>query len=115
MRVLTAILLLSGAISVCPASVDDSADSPKEVALALARKAARARKSGEDAQAYIFYSEAAALQPKNRKFKSLMDSLQTSAARQSKPRLPATPAGADGHVILDPSQIFDSATAREIA
>ena len=77
-----ALLLIAGAAA---AAVDTTADSPKEVAMAIARKARRAEKAGKSAQAYIFYSEAAALQPRNRRYRSKMELLRTDASRQSKP------------------------------
>ena len=100
-------------------------DSPKEQAAALAKKAKKAAKSREQANAYLLYSEASALQPANKKLKEKMDTLQSRAALQSKP-LPAVVSGsADAdpdseasdleHPILAPEDVFDSITARDFA
>lgn len=97
------------------AAVDTSRDSPKELARALGRKAARAEKNGDSAQAYILYSEAAALQPTNRRLKSRMELLRTGAVKQSKPSSAASAASSEQHVVLLPEQIFDSLTERELA
>ena len=106
----------------CPtvsASINTAEDSPKELAQSIARKAARAEKAGEDAQAFIYYSEASALQPRNRKYKGKLVALQTRAARQSKPQPPAAPpvdsANPPAAVVLDPADVFDSMTERELS
>src|ERR1041385_8170079 len=52
-------------------------DSPKEQAAALAKKAKKAAKASKDAEAYILYSEASAMQPRNMKLKEKMESLQS--------------------------------------
>src|ERR1700743_2733785 len=85
--------LLTANICLEPAAFGSSGqeDSKKEQAAALAKKANRAGKSGEPANAYLFYSEASALQPSNRKLKQKMQSLQTRAALQSPPVPPETP------------------------
>ncbi len=120
-----ALLLLVGAVC-AQASVNTAADSPKELAMALARKAARSEKAGKNAEAYIFYSEAAALQPRNRRYKSKMTLLQTRAAQESKPRPrpekaevekkvdTTAPADLPG-VGIGPDDVFDSMTEREMA
>jgi general secretion pathway protein D len=90
------------------------ADSPRETAAALARKAKRAAKSSRDADAYLFYSEAAALQPKNSKLKAKMEALQSRAALQSRP-VPGAGSGGESSVELSPKDVFDSLTAREFA
>ena len=95
-------------------------DSLRDQAAALARKAKRAAKSNREADAYLFYSEASAMQPKNRKLRAKMEALQSRAALQSKP----TPGGSSAAGILDPDSIppvidpedvFSSITAREAA
>src|SRR5580698_2750193 len=58
-------------------------DSPKEKAAALAKKARKAVKSNKEADAYLLYSEAAAMQPGNRKLKAKMEALQSRAALQA--------------------------------
>ena len=66
---------------------------PKEQAAALAKKAKKAARSGQPADAYLLYSEAAALQPKNKKLKAQMEALQARAAAQSPPVVPGAVAG----------------------
>jgi len=86
--------------------------------MALARKAARSEKAGEDAQAYIFYSEAAALQPRNRRYRSKMTVLQTRAAKQSKPQprpIPGQISQDVPPVELSVEDAFDSLTEREMS
>src|SRR5579883_1475606 len=51
-------------------------DSPAETAAALAKKAKKSLKAGDSTEAYIFYSEASALQPKNRRYRTRMEALQ---------------------------------------
>ncbi|MES1261360.1 MAG: hypothetical protein ABUS49_06440, partial [Acidobacteriota bacterium] len=108
--------------ALAPAAVNTAGDSPKELAMALAKKARRAEKADEPAQAYLYYAEASALQPRNRRYKGKMASLQTRAARQSKPQpRPETgaPEGTDPDLLpspgLGPDDVFDSMTAREMA
>lgn len=103
----------------------DTGDSPKELALAFARKAKKAQKSGHNAQAYIFYAEALALQPANRDYRREMDSLQTRAAleskRESAPALPNPDHPEADETAEAPApeipieEAFDSLTAREMA
>jgi general secretion pathway protein D len=107
-----ALLLLAGTAA---AAVDTTADSPKEVAMAIARKARRAEKAGKSAQAYIFYSEAAALQPRNRRYRSKMELLRTDATRQSKPVPRVTAEPSSGELPPLPGEVFDSLTARDLA
>jgi general secretion pathway protein D len=92
-------------------------DSPKEQAAVLAKKAKKAAKSSHEADAYLLYSEAAALQPANKKLKGKMEALQSRAALESKPVLAES---ADDDTILVPASfapedVFDSVTAREFA
>ncbi len=96
-------------------------DSPKEQAAALAKKARKAAKSGQQANAYLLYSEAAAMDPKNKKLTGKMETLKSRAALQSKP-VPAV-ADADAasdasdlpHPVFAPEDVFDSITARDFA
>jgi type II secretory pathway component GspD/PulD (secretin) len=96
-------------------------DSPKEQAAALAKKAKKAAKSSQAADAYLLYSEAAAMQPSNKKLKQKMEALQSRAALQSKP-VPAasegidpTPGSPDMPPSFAPEDVFDSLTARDYA
>jgi general secretion pathway protein D len=91
-------------------------DSPREQAMALAKKARRAEKSGHNADAYILYSEAAAIETQNPAYRAKMQVLQSRAALEAK----ATPAeaenaGAGAETPLTPEDVFDSLTARELA
>jgi general secretion pathway protein D len=95
-------------------------DSPRDQAAALVRKAKRAAKASREADAYLFYSEASAMQPKNRKLKAKMESLQSRAALESKP----VPGGNQAEIAIDPASvppviapedIFTSLTAKEAA
>jgi len=101
-----------------PGAANSGADSPKELALALARKAKKAERAGRNAQAYIYYAEAVALQPANRAYKSHMELLQTRANRES----PSVPRKPDESEVATPQatvpaieDVFDSLTAREMA
>lgn len=82
--------------------------------MALAKKARRAEKAGHNADAYLLYSEASALQRKNTKYQAKMATLQSLAAAEAQ-ALPATvgtdtlPAPKD----LPDSDVFDSLSARE--
>lgn len=92
-------------------------DSSKEQAAALAKKAKKAAKSSHEANAYLLYSEASALQPANKKLKVKMEALQSRAALESKPVLPES---ADDDTLLAPAifapeDVFDSITARGFA
>jgi hypothetical protein len=97
------------------ASKSDSADSPKELAMAMAKKAKRAQKAGHNAEAYLLYSEAAAIDPKTRSYHARMEVLQTRATKESKPQpLPGSESQlppAD----LSPDDVFDSLTEKEMA
>jgi type II secretory pathway component GspD/PulD (secretin) len=99
-------------------------DPPGEQAKALARQASRAAKARHNAQAYILYSEAAAMQPKNKRYRGRMESLQSRAALEAKsaPSGPPVSAADDdsakrAEVAPEPpaEDAFDSITARELA
>ena len=107
--------LLAAAFSL--SQISHSLDSPSETAAAFAKKAKKALKKGDSAQAYIFYSEASALQPKKRQYRARMEALQTRAIRESKSSS-APSAGPDRdteHHELATEDVFDSLTARDIA
>lgn len=93
-------------------------DSPKEKAAALAKKAKKAFKSGHPADAYVLYSEAAALRPNDPKLKLRMQSLQARATSESPPVVPELPDDTD--LDLSPTEltaegVFDSLTEAEYA
>src|SRR5712671_1766528 len=97
-----------------PAALEDS---PGDLALSLVRKAKRAKASGDFTQAYLYYSEAAALQPRNRKYRAAMEGMQARAAGQSHPVLDADVGQALPPAIADLPQPdpFDSITERELS
>jgi hypothetical protein len=95
-------------------------DSPKEQTAALVKKAKRAAKANKNADAYLLFSEAAAMQPGNRKLKQKMEALQSRAALESSPVPPPAAAGSDATdaavaLPLAPENVFDSLTAAEMA
>jgi len=113
---LLAVAILCG---VCRGSSGQE-DSPKEQAAAYARKAKKALKNSKNADAYLLYSQAVALEPNNRKLRAKMEALQSRAGLQAK----ASPAPAADTTPVDPSllpdslapeDVFDSITAREFA
>jgi general secretion pathway protein D len=103
-----------------------ASDSPKEEAMELARKARRAEKAGHNAEAYLLYSEASALQRRNAKYETKMVALQARAVAEAKPAQ-APAADVTGHSekalaeqdlpdqALPAEDAFDSVTAREVA
>jgi type II secretory pathway component GspD/PulD (secretin) len=103
------------AVVASAADRSQGADSPKELAMALARKAKKADKAGESAQAYIYYAEALALQPANRGYKSGMAKLQTRATAQSKAAHPPSDGLVLSDIDLTPDAVFDSMTEKELA
>src|SRR5579863_862411 len=112
--VFVGLLLCAGAALLGSSGQEDSL---KEQAAALAKKARKAAKSNEAANAYLLYSEASALQPANKKLKTKMETLQSRAALQSKP-VPAVSEDIDPLLALPPlapEDVFDSLTAREYA
>ncbi len=60
-------------------------------ASSLYRQAQKAEKAGEVVQAYLFYAQAAALEPANRKYWARSQALRTRAALQTKLMPPAIP------------------------
>lgn len=116
-RVLLSVLLLTSASQ---AGFDDP---PSELALVLVRKAKAAEKSGDLAQAYVYYSQASALQPRNNSYRKRASALMLRGASQIKKE--STPAAAVPVPSADPDEgffagtppadLFDSITARELA
>jgi general secretion pathway protein D len=98
-------------------------DPPSELATVLARNAKRAQKAGDLAQAYVYYSQASALQPKNRGYRKHAAALQAAGAKQIQAAAPAEPLpGADQahdgevrHAFVPSDLLFDSLTERQIA
>jgi type II secretory pathway component GspD/PulD (secretin) len=105
----------------------DFEDPPSELASVLVKKAKRAEKAGDLAEAYVYYSQASALQPRNRGYRSAAAALQVRGAAQIKtasaPPI-AAPAAVGPGVDTDPvirhasppaDALPDSLTARELA
>jgi type II secretory pathway component GspD/PulD (secretin) len=99
-------------------------DSPREQSAALAKKARKAARSGKSADAYLLYSEASAIEPKNRKLAARMQALQARATSQSPPVVPenstgtapdAAPDTATLPPVFAPEDVFDSITASQFA
>src|SRR6185437_7912641 len=102
-------------------------DPPSELALVLVRKAKSAEKTGDLAQAYVYYSQASALQPRNKSYRKRASALMLRGASQIKKEsspavaaavpTPATdPSGDEGYFAgTPPADLFDSITARELA
>jgi general secretion pathway protein D len=101
----------------------DFEDPPSELATVLARKAKRAEKAGDLAQAYVYYSQASALQPKNKGYRKHAEALKVAGAKQIEDASGAAPLpeadkirdGEVHHAFLPPDLLFDSVTARQIA
>ena len=81
----------------------------------LARKARRAEKAGHEDDAYLLYSEASALQPRNKKYKAQMELLQSRADREAKVMPPNTSDAGTAPPMVIPEEVFDSITAKELA
>src|SRR5207248_6588977 len=91
-------------------------DSTREQALALVKKARRAEKAGHNVDAYVLYSEAAALETANPKYRAKMQLLQSRAALEAK-AVPADSGDSDANSepAVAPEDVYDSLTAREYA
>src|SRR5579863_9333523 len=72
------------ALAFSAAIAADFEDPPSELATVLVRKAKNAQKSGDLAQAYVYYSQASALQPRNRGYRTAATALQARGAAQIK-------------------------------
>jgi general secretion pathway protein D len=88
---------------------------PPPAASELAREAREAEAKDRISEAYLLYTQASALSPGNRSYRTHADALRTRAALLSKPletnSAQSTPASADA----DPEPYFDNLTARELA
>jgi general secretion pathway protein D len=107
---------LSLVLTVCATFLfasDAAKDSPKDEAKALARKAKRAQKAGHDSEAFLFYSQAAARLPGDKKYKALMESLRASGGKEANAGAPESSNEDDDYLPVE--EIFDSLTARELA
>ena len=106
-------------------------DPPSELALVLVSKAKRAEKAGDLAEAYVYYSQASALQPRNKGYRARAAMLQRLGAAQIKSATatgaPLDSAGSNSalplsatdaevhHSAFAPEDVFDSITARELS
>src|ERR1700679_4091540 len=118
-RVSACMLAAGLAVGSCPGQ-SGQADSPKEQAAALAKKAKKAARSGHAADAYLLYSEASAAAPKNKKLKVGMQALQGRATSQSPPVTPGAGStendpdtSPSAPPVFAPEDVFDSLTAAE--
>lgn len=84
-------------------------------ASSAARAAHKAERKGQVSQAFLLYSRASALQPKNRKFRAKAASLQTRALIASHVEPPPLAEPTEPDVLVEPAQYFDSLTARDFA
>lgn len=120
-RRVSACIVMAGLMAGACFGQGGQADSPKEQAAALAKKAKRASRSGHAAEAYLLYSEASAAAPKNKRLKAQMEALQSRAASQSPPVIPAAgdeenePDASAAPPVFAPEDVFDSLTAAEYA
>lgn len=116
MRVcLTAAILMACALGTLSAGVDDTADSPKELAMAIARRARKAEKSGHYSQAFVLYSEAAAMRPEQRKYRTAMEKMRPLAAGESKSAQSGDKSRTPPPDGIPMEDWFDSFTEREVA
>ncbi len=120
--------LFAALMLVLPAGAADlDADPPSELAALLVKKAKRAEKAGEIGEAYVYYSQASALQPRNKGYRKQAAALKLRGAAQLKSAAQKSDAPiADStslsaatdpvvHHALAPELMFDSLTAREVA
>jgi hypothetical protein len=113
-----AIILAAGLAAGACFGFGGQEDSSKEQAAALVGKAEKAAKANRAADAYLLYSQASALEPKNATLAGRMEALQSRAALQAKAVPPANPADAEAPPPapeLAPEDVFDSLTAAEYA
>jgi len=116
---------LLGLVCLTAQAANFGEDPPSELALVLVRKAKLAEKAGDTGDAYIYYSQASALQPKNRGYRDRAAALKIRGAAQVKatstPATDAKPADADitdpieHHAGLPDDLLFDSITMRELS
>jgi hypothetical protein len=107
--------LAAAALSPLSAGVDDSADSPKELAMAMARKARKAEKSGHYSQALVLYSQAFAIRPEERNYRASLERLRPLAAEESKSAQAGGNSPAHAPKDIPPEDLFDSFTEKEVA
>lgn len=82
----------------------------------LYKRGRKAEKAGEFAQAYLLYSEAAALEPGTGIYSLRAHALQSRAGKQAKlvPKIEAgKEAAAEPEVVVDPLPVFESPTAKD--
>lgn len=104
-------------------AADFGEDPPSELALVLVRKAKLAEKAGDIADAYVYYSQASALQPKNRGYRARAAALQARGAVRPEPPTATAPAKASApdadpiehHASMPADLMFDSLTMRELS
>lgn len=90
-------------------------DPPSELAAVLVRNAKRAEKAGDLAKAYVYYTQASAIQPRNRGYRAKAAELQVRGAAQIKKASTSEPIDSGSGASLPPENLFESLTAREMA
>ena len=102
--------VLLAALSLCLASLCCASEASQ-----AAKAGRKAERKDQVSQAYLQYSRAAALKPKNRKYRAKVAALETRAAIASKVEAPMLPGPGFDDVMAEPEQYFDSLTARDFA
>ncbi len=110
--VLSPVLCLIAAFAPAVRAAGFDQDPPSELASALVKKAKKAQKAGDIGQAYVYYSQASALQPKNRGYRDRAAALQASGATQMRGTGTTSVEQYVGTVSVP---MYDSITARELA
>jgi len=75
----------------------------------------QAEKGGHMAQAYLLYSQAAAMEPKNRTYWLRSQAVKSRAALEAKPTPPPREAGPEPEPAALPERQFDQPSARDLA
>ncbi len=112
-----AVLCAAGLALTCAGTAVPEQDSAKEAAMALARQAKRADKAGKGSEAYLLYSQAAARQPRDKKYQLLMEAAKGRAEREAQAANHKADAKEQQGALYEKTgpPVFDSMTAREAA
>ena len=79
----------------------------------MGRRARKAERKGQVSTAYLLYSEAATLNPRNHKYRAKAAALESRAAVASKVEPPVS-AAQPGDILVEPETYFESVTARDL-
>lgn len=90
-------------------------DSTEPSAWELYEKGRDAEKAGHMAQAYLYYAEAAAKEPRNKTYWERTQAVQTRAALEAKPKPIPSVADLDKEIAQEPDFHFDKPTAEDLA